>query len=194
MGAQPSVAAASWGEGDGTGAAALVSVTLLAVQPVVVAGDSIFSTAIQTSFASSQVTVLGAFAVGDVLRVTARGVWSTGSSGVTLEVLLVGNGTTLATNGATLHAANITNSGWYLNADITIVAIGTSGQLEAQGYRMKNTTAAAGTLEDLQNVSPVSPINLSASLSFSLDAIWGAADASNIIIMRSFTLERLRMV
>lgn len=193
MGAQPSVAAASWGEGDGTGAAALASVTLLAVQPVVVAGDSIFSTAIQTSFASSQQTIIG-FAVGDVFRVTARGVWGTGNAGVTLEVLLVGNGTTLATNGATLHAANITNSGWYLNADITVVAIGASGQLEAQGYRMKNTTAAAGTLEDLQNVSPVSPINLSASLSFSLDAIWGAADASNTITMRSFTLERLRMV
>lgn len=193
MGAQPSVAAASWGEGDGTGAAALASVTLLAVQPVVVAGDSIFSTAIQTSFASSQQTIIG-FAVGDVFRVTARGVWGTGNAGVTLEVLLVGNGTTLATNGATLHAANITNAGWYLNADITVVAIGASGQLEAQGYRMKNTTAAAGTLEDLQNVSPVSPINLSASLSFSLDAIWGAADASNTITMRSFTLERLRMV
>lgn len=122
--------------------------------------------------------------VGQVIRITAHGVYST-VSGTPTVVIRVGLGAAPITewNSMTSTAAAVTNVSWNLQFIGVVTAIGSSGTIEAQlSGRINNV------LKDDPNTATVT-FNTTTAPIVSISADWSAADASNSISIRSFVLE-----
>lgn len=150
-------------------------------------GDSISNTAVETTFASSQLAFPGYTfnTIGAFMRVHARGIYDTASSAPTLRTRLYMDATAIADTTAALQSPNISNQGWSADIDIVCVMTGSGGQLEVQGFRRANTGARSSQTEDMENTAPVS-FDTSQPFTFGLTQQFNASATDNAADLRQF--------
>jgi hypothetical protein len=161
----------------------------LYAQTSVQAGDTVANTTTETNFASKYSIAANSLKVGDVIEVDVRGVYSTAGLGTTLEFKLKLGSTVLAGSGTISSGTAQTNRGWHAKIKLTVISLGASGTVEAQGTLTLNTTLSAANQGDMEN-SAVVTVDTTATADLQVSAKWAAADAGNTITMRSLTVTK----
>src|SRR5262249_43491103 len=129
--------------------------------------------------------------VGKLYRVTAQGVYSTttGANNLTIRLKF---GNQILTSTATADAgADRANQAWRIDAQVTCVAAGQHGAVEAQGVALLFSSAISSTGWSMPNTAPVDNINLTAPQKLEVSAQWGTADPANTITLRQLLVEAL---
>jgi hypothetical protein len=170
--------------------------TPLSGTPSVASGGSAYaSSTTETALNSATFTIpANKLVVGNVLRITARGVYSTKvvtTPTFRARVRYGGvAGTLLGDSGAQLMGTGVTNVGWELKFDIVIVSLGATGTVEAQGIFNAATTAVVEDAEFLTNTAVVT-IDTTADNALVMTGQWGTNDAANTFSVRQWIVEVL---
>jgi len=170
----------TWGEGDGPGGSVSGNVIVKAANSDVISDTTsgTFST-----FVSLTSELMG-MRVGDAIRLTARGIFSTYGLANTIEVKVL-NTTTLLTTGAQTLAANLTDRGWWIEAILVALSSGSNNQ----GYFTFSNTGRLWDAMDMENGADSATSILVGNLQIQVD--WGAGDPANSINLRQLIVERL---
>lgn len=154
-------------------------------------GNTVAGSAAETTFASKYTLPANSLAVGQVLRITAFGVYGTdGALAGTLTLKLKAGSTALASTGALVNVVGLTNRGWIMRALCVVTAIGASGSMEAQGdasFSTALTTALAGNLANTGTIS----IDTTASIDVGVSAQFSISDSDNAASLRLLLVEKL---
>ncbi len=164
--------------------------TLLYSDGTVPAGNTVANTVTETAFASTYTLSANSLVVGDVLRITMTGLYSTDVLAPTLTGKLKLGGTTVLNTGALTAVAAVTNGGWTMTAWLIVTAIGAGGAFEAQAYAEFATAATTALSANVTNTAAVS-INLATTEAITATVQWSAASASNTITLRQMAIEKL---
>lgn len=157
-------------------------------QTSVLAGDTVVNTTTETAFASAWTMPANDMIPGRAYRVTARGVFGTGSTAQNLTLRLKLGATVLASTGAVSTPVNLANQGWEVTATIVCLA---GGNIEAQGFCRKQTAVATAQNIDMINTAPVSGINGATTNVLGLTAQWGAAGPLYTATQRQLIVESI---
>jgi hypothetical protein len=157
-------------------------------------GATVANTTTPTSIIGTGVGTLtvpaNGFTVGDSFRVSVGGTLSTGN-GQTLTIDVQAGAVVLATTGAVSLANGMTSRVWNLDIDFTVRAIGAAGvaSILSNGFFVYNNTS------NLQggDFLTANTTTFDTTVSNVLDIVltWGAANASNTIVARSFVLTKI---
>jgi concanavalin A-like lectin/glucanase superfamily protein/uncharacterized protein DUF2793/putative tail protein len=169
--------APSGGGGGGAG-------SIIFSDGTVPSANTIANSSAETSFASQYNLTLAYLQAGVVLRIQARGTFSTDASAAPTLRLKVKLGSALILDtGAVTTTVAMTNRGWTIEGSMLVVVGGSSGQIEAQGLCTIATGAATASIVHLVNTAKIAT-SLNSSKSLSITAQWGTADADNTITLR----------
>jgi len=170
----------TWGEGDGAGAGGNLTIIKSATTDVIEdsLGDN-FATTVSLTGEIHDV------AVGDALRITARGVFSTYGLAGGFEIQVKNGGDVLLTTGSQTVAANLADRGWWIEAVLIQLSPGSNNQ---GTFHFSNTVRLAESM-DMENGAN-SAVDLTSG-SITLAVVWGAADAANSISLRQLVVEKL---
>jgi hypothetical protein len=128
-------------------------------------------------------------AVGKIIRVTARGVYSAGGLTAPILNLYVRSGsTTLGDSGAISTNINANNWGFTVQFNMTVISTGASGTVEGQGSTMVKVSTTQSNVTDMPNAALI-PIDTTLGQTLTLSAKWGTASTSNTITLRQVTYE-----
>lgn len=151
---------------------------------------TISNTVTLTDFDNSFTVPASSFAAGKVLRVTARGKYSSDATtpgNVTFKIRK--GSTTLLTTAATAMVASATNYGWKLDALISVRSVGGAGTVSVCGeFALDNGSAAAARIIPANGTvvwDTTAGATLQAAVEFSI------ADADNKATMEVFLVEVL---
>lgn len=161
-------------------------------QVTVAGGDTINTTAAETNFATSKVFPADKLKhIGRVVRVRAWGTYGTlGSGTVTIQLKLKAGTTTLLDFGAITTAISIAARRWYVEADLTVVAVGASGSLECAGHAAI-PTANDDVTKSRPAVGSTTTVDTTAAQTLQISAQHGASSSSNTIVLRQLNIEIL---
>jgi hypothetical protein len=157
-------------------------------------GDTVANSVALTAFTTKWDAPDGLFGyVGSGLRrgfrVEARGVYGTTTAGPTLRMLLVYNGGTILDTGTvTLNAVLTTNAAWALSGMVLQAA--DVGKIEAQGALVLDGRDVATSILGMPNTAEVASI-ITDGGSLEIQVIWGTANVSNTITLRTFVVTGL---
>lgn len=159
-------------------------------------GNTIASTSAETAFASVDSNSLLAYqlCVGDVIRITCRGVFSTAGTAPTLRFRIqLGASTIIFSTGSPTVTGSMSNAGWALQVEFIVTAIGASGSIEVQGNAIcvSNPTTGAVQIFMPGNTSAVT-LDTTVDNAITILAKWGTSSSSNTITMRQMFVEVLR--
>jgi hypothetical protein len=153
--------------------------------------SAVANTTAETNFSQNYSLPANSFQAGEVVRVTARGIYSTTGAAPTLTLNVKFGSTVLATTAAQATNANLTNLGWEIRFDAICLVTGAAGSVEAQGMF---TRALSGntTVEhwDMENTAPIA-VDTTGAQTVQVSAQWSAANASNTISLRQLIVEEL---
>ena len=152
--------------------------------------DTIDDTNSGVSFGTTASFPQGTFDVGQGLRVTAYGVYSTAAAGTTVLVDVNGGGSAFCDNGTTLIAGNAANRQWRVVADVVRRS---ATQIEANGQLFLSTSPGVAVIHDMESPNPVN-INLGALVTLGIKWTWGTLDPANVAILRTLVVEDLALV
>lgn len=140
---------------------------------------------------SSKVIEAGLARVGRVFHLR---IWGTvGTTGTpTLQIRLKLNSTTLADTGAVTLANNVSGSGnFYLEALVTVRAVGSSGTLHVFPLRFSYGVSNGGAMNQFAVVTAPT-VDLTAAQTFDVTIQWGTASASNTFTAAQSLIELSR--
>lgn len=130
--------------------------------------------------------------VGSVLRLTARGIFSTsGTPTLTLTFYYGGTGgVALITTGAVTTASGAANAVWEFKADMRVQTIGSSGTCLTLGT-VAGITAATGfsVVPTTSSTGNQATIDTTSNKAIDIAAAWGTGSASNSITCHQFLVE-----
>jgi hypothetical protein len=172
---------------------ASVSTNLVYSNTSVPAGNTVVNTTTETAFSSSYTFAANSLAAGMVVRITARGVYSTNSSIETIRIRVKLGSTTILDTGVYIPIKVSTNQLWELDASLIVFTAGGSGTVDSQGCFSvhKVEYGSLGYDAPMQNTSPAT-IDTTASQALTITVEWGAALAGNSITLRQLFVETLR--
>lgn len=159
-------------------------------------GNTVANTVTRTAFASSFSIAANTLTVGTVIRVRARGTYGTAIAAPTLAMRLLYGATALLASGTITMTAglNTATSGWLLEGDFIVTAIGGGGTIESQGSALFGNVAGnakGGDIWMLTNTAAVAAAT-NATKSITIDVQWGTAAAANTITMREMTVDVIK--
>jgi hypothetical protein len=172
-------------QGDGGG---LVSISSVVAASTTTSQAS--NTTAETNFSANYSLPASSLQAGEILRVTARGVYTTAGTAPTLNMKVKFGATALGSTGATATTVNMANRGWELSFVITDVVTGAAGSVQAQGYFIRPTAANAGQKWMMVNAALIA-IDTTAAQTLQISAQWSVASTANIIQIRQFIVEEL---
>lgn len=176
------------GRSSGASAAGALS---LAVNTSIPAGNTVANSTSETNFASKRTLSANSLSVGQVIRVTAYGIYGTDAiSAGTITLKLKVGSTDLATSGALTNIVGLANRGWTLNALAVVTAIGASGAIETQGWAALSTAVNTATVADLETTAATS-VDTTVSLDIQISVTLSVADTDNTIQLRQLLVEVL---
>lgn len=159
-----------------------------AVQTTVQSGDTINTVAVETAFASTLTIDARAMEVGQCWWYQASGAFGTDSASPGNWRWKFKLGTTvLCQTASSAIAANITNRTWIMDVFWTVISVGTSGSIEAQGVVNLLNNASAATPREMPNAATVT-IDTTAAQVASTTITPTVSDADNTITMRQSRL------
>jgi hypothetical protein len=129
---------------------------------------------------------------GTVLRVKARGRFSTTSTPTLLLGVYVGAvaGTAIATTGAITTTSGVTNVPWELEADVICRTVGASGTVLGMGFvRGISGTVGVSSVPLPASAPATVTWDTTAAKSLTIGAQWGTSSASNTITCHQFIVE-----
>lgn len=157
---------------------------LLYANTSVPGGNTVANTTSETNFTSSFAIPAGGLTVGKSLQINARGTYGTKSSSAgTLTLRFKFGSTTIAATAALSPGDGLSNRGWALNLELTVTAVGGSGNVEAQGVADLATGTAAAIVAEMVNTGTVT-VDTTAANTAQLSAQWSTADTGNTITLR----------
>lgn len=159
------------------------------VNVTVPGGNTITNTVTETAFASSYTFPANTASQGNVVQVSARGLYSeVGPPTLRLKVKL--GSVTLMDTGVVTLAAVATAALWTLDATLVFALVGASGTVEAQG--LASVFPGATVRQDLPmtNAAVIS-LDTTPALALTVTAKWGTASASNTITLRQLLISTL---
>lgn len=130
--------------------------------------------------------------VGQVLRLTAFGVFSTTVTPTLLEGFYYGGvaGIALAATGATATASGVTNVPWRIEYEGRVRSTGTAGTIMGHGFELRGTSVSAvGTVPIPITALATVTIDTTTAKTLTVGAQWGTASASNTITCHHFSAE-----
>lgn len=128
---------------------------------------------------------------GKSIRITARGINSTGPAAGTLTFRAKLGGTNVCASPSNAATNNLVNRGWRIAVDITCRTVGATGTVRAQGSIYRSTGAGTSNTWMLVSTSDT-VINTTTVLAINVTAQWGTASASNTITCTNLTIEILK--
>lgn len=164
--------------------------TLLYSDGSVPAGNTVANTTTETALASTYTLPANGVSVGDMLRVTLTGTYSTALVAPNLTGKLKFGSTTVLNTGALTAIAGVSNAGFTVQMWLIVTAVGSGGAVEAQGYAEFATAATTGLSVNIANTAPVS-VALNANQAITTTVQWSAASASNSITLRQMVIEKV---
>jgi hypothetical protein len=131
--------------------------------------------------------------VGQVIRLTAAGIWTQGATGNSLTITLRGGSsavtTFLASSAIPMPSTPGTNKAWRFECIMNIVALGLSGTMEVQGMGWFNSVGTGVvTLLPMASAALIT-INTTADNVLALAVTWSATTNSPSITMRRVVVE-----
>jgi len=140
----------------------------------ITASTTVANTVTETTIFTGTIPA-NAVSVGDVLRFTDLGYYSTVNGADTFTMRFKIGATTILT--ITSSAANVTNVPWHGNFTATVRSIGAGGTLFAFAEHDTN-----GVNKDAANTATTA-IDTTATMTFTVTVQWSAADAGNTITL-----------
>jgi hypothetical protein len=128
---------------------------------------------------------------GRLIRIAVNGVYGTTTGSQILEMRVRWGGVAgviLATNGAQIQNASMTNRGWELTCNVVCVTAGATGTFECQGWFRPSISATAFRGEDLENTATVT-VDTTAIKDLVVTVQWTTANAANTISARMYSYE-----
>lgn len=123
--------------------------------------------------------------IGKTLKFTGWGYYSAAAAPTIRIRLYLGSTVLLDTTAVT--SSNGTNDMWNLRGMVTVLTIGATGTVNAQGFYKEDGTFSEFPMVNTSTVT----IDTTTSQALSLTAQWGTAAAANTITMTNFTVELL---
>lgn len=155
------------------------------------AGDTVAGSAAETTFASKYTLAANSLAVGQVLRITAFGVYGTDAAlAGTLTLKLKAGSVTLASTGALVNVVGLTGRGWIVRALCVVTAIGASGTMEVQGDASFSTALSTALAGNLANSGAVT-IDTSIANDIGVSVQMSVSDSDNTVSLRLLLCEKL---
>lgn len=152
----------------------------------IASGDTINTTNVETDFATTKSIPANTLRVGQVWHVRAMGSVSTdGATPGNWRLKYKWGTTTICQTASSAIAAGLTNRSWIADVYVTIISLGSSGTVEAQGVWMLLNNAAAATPREMPN-SAVVTVNTTAAITSKFSITPSVSDAQNSITMRQF--------
>lgn len=165
--------------------------TLLSQDGSVPGGNTVANTVAETAFASTFTIPGDDLAVGDVLRLTLRGVFGTDVVAPTLQVKGYAGAVALFDTTAITLVAAQTNEGWMTQIDVIVTSIGVTGTLEVQGQITLTTAPLVAVVTPVKATAAVT-VDTTTNEALTVTVTWGTANAANTVTLRQWVLERLR--
>lgn len=163
---------------------------LLYAQTVVQSGDSVTGASEQT-FATTYNIRPRSLVAGQVLAVDATGIYNQFSTPGSQTVKVKFGSTTICSSATFAGTASMSNRGWKLHALITVISIGSSGTVEAQGW-LSMATAAKNSIEiEMPNTAVVGSIDTTGTLNLNLSWTQTNSNAANNSQMRQLVVSVL---
>lgn len=158
-------------------------------QVAVQSGDTIASTTTETNFATNKTIGANTLQPGKVIRVRARGVYSTdGISAGTMYFKLLFGTTALATTSTETRTNAMTNKGWEAEFIITIISA-TTAEIHGSAI-LQQTGGAVANIMGLYAVNTaVVTIDTTIDNTVNLAVKMSVSDADNSISMRQLLIE-----
>lgn len=181
---------ANYLRGDQAWVALPVDSPLVYLNTSVPAGNTVANTDVETTFDSQYAITGNTLAAGDLIRLTARGVYSTDAAAPTLIIQIKLEGTTLTATHAVTLTAGLANMAWSLDATIAVFTIGATGTVDTQATLTLATSTTAAT-PVMVGKTATSTVDTTGTLTAKVTAKWSAADADNSITLRQLGVEIL---
>lgn len=153
-------------------------------------GNTITNSSAPISFASSYLFPANSIVAGQSFRIKLYGVFSLIAATGTVQLQVILGGQTVLDTGSETIAGGFSNGGFCLEGDLFITAIGTSGQIEAQGTAQFGTPVQSGHLLNLPNATPFT-VNTTVSQALTFAWTFGTANAGNTVTLRAARVEQL---
>lgn len=164
------------------------SSSLVYVNTTIPAGNTIANTTTATAFSSSYTISANSLAVGSVIRVVLRGVYSSALTAPTISIALkLGSTTVLTTGVISPLIGSATNDGWSYEALLVIQAVGVSGSVEAQGTSMFQTAANDAAVVPMENTAAIT-VDTTVAETITATVTWGTASTSNTVTLREMAV------
>lgn len=157
-------------------------------QQSVAGGDTVANTAAQTNFASKLSIPANTLRVGQVLTLEVYGTYGTDAvTAGTITLRIKFGSTVLVTSGALTNVVSLSNRGWMARAVLTVISLGATGTIEAQGYAALATAISTAAIADLENTAVVT-VDTTATQDLQVSVEFSVADADNTITQRALTV------
>lgn len=130
--------------------------------------------------------------VGQVLRLTAFGVFSTTGAPTLLEGFYYGGvaGVALAATGATATGSGVTNVPFRLEYEGRVRSTGTAGTIMGHGYELRGTSVSAvGVVPIPVTALATVTIDTTTAKAITVGAQWGTSSASNTLTCHHLSVE-----
>lgn len=134
------------------------------------------------------------FAVGDVIRLRAGGVYSTDAAGTVNLTIRAKVGASLIGEATVTLPASAASKGWWLDTQLTIRALGSTGTFRPGGgmIAFQDGTPNGASLTNFGGAAKA--INTTVDQTVQITAQWSAARLNDLITMFSFTVEHVPTV
>lgn len=156
-----------------------------------VSSITIANTTTETAFSKSYTLPANTLVAGRVVRVTARGTYSTKATGAgNATVRLKLGGTLLVQSGTNAVTDNLTNRGWELSATFIVQGTGAVAPIETQGWLRLATSAVAASEIDMEATARIN-FDLTADRALTITWQWSVQDTGNTVSIRQLIVEVL---
>ena|SRR5439155_3995070 len=156
--------------------------------------SAIANTLTETAFSQSFTVAANTLDIGRVLHVVAMGKYSTTAT-PTLKFTLrwggVNTNPLLFSSGAMVTASGAANLGWTVDVYVTVRTVGASGTAVGGGFALVAGAASTAGVVGTDSTASTTTIDTTAATALTLFATWGAASASNTLLMEQFIVEEL---
>jgi hypothetical protein len=157
---------------------------------VIESADTIANTTALSVFGSSYVFTANSLTVGKVIRVTARGFYSTAATAPTLLLAVALGNVYLGNTGLIASVVSLANRGWEIRLESVVRSLGATGTVMSQGVCRKNTSTTAAQITDLVNTA-VTTLDTTIARQLAVQIQWGTAATANTITMTELIVEEL---
>ena len=161
----------------------------------IASSTAIANTTTPTAFSKTFQFPANTLQIGNVIRIRAGGIFSTDGAGApTIALKTRLNGTAYTNSNETLPAS-LTTKSWYLETDLVVRTIGSSGTIRAGlahgGFVGIDSSTSPGIVPTAGTLGLITQ-NTTVAITVDIQVTWGAAQTGHTITLEQLTVELLK--